>query len=310
MTNVAIMGGAGHIARTLALWLPSDWHISLFSDHRQALSDFFIANPPKSSFEILPYELFATKPFDLIINAAGPGDPSRHHELGGEVLDIMDRYDRMALGYLESHRQVGYIFISSGAIYGSKYTQTIDDQTKISFSPNYFQPRDYYALSKLWAEAKHRALKDRRIADVRVFGYFTRHVSLDSGFFLSNVARCLCDETEFKTPPHDFVRDIISPKDLAQLLVLIFEANVPNMMFDAVSAMPVTKFEILDALQREFGLRVKVKNPNKIKCLSQISTNCNASALGYEAECASLDVVRSEMRALMGYSPVKRHRLR
>ena len=294
--RIAILGGAGHIARTLTACLPAAWQPTLFTSHPQSIDRTLVGNVP-----ILPYDAIGRDPYDVVINAAGPGDPARHRALGGAVLDIMARFDAMAIEMIERHPGAAYIHISSGAIYGTDYSRPVDDNTALCIQPNKIKPRDYYALAKLYSESRHRALAPLPIADLRVFGYFTRHIDATTGFFLGEVAACLRDRRPFETSPHDFVRDLISPGDLAQCIQCLVKGGTPNGCYDAISARPTTKFEILGRLTADLGLKVKIVGGSTAPRLSppeRISTCSSATQLGYHPSLSSLDLVLREMRAL------------
>lgn len=294
--RVAILGGAGHIARTLTPCLPATWQLTLFTDHSQTIDRTLVGN-----VLIRPYDAIAHDRYDIVINAAGPGDPAHHRDLGGAVLDIMARFDAMAMAMIERHPGTAYIHLSSGAIYGADYSRPVGDDTALCIPPNRIEAEHYYALAKIYAEARHRALAPLAIADIRIFGYFTRHIDAASGFFLSQVAACLRAGKLFETSPHDFVRDLISPGDLAQLIVRLAEAGVPHGFYDAVSARPTTKFAILDRLTVELNLEVRVTDegsPHRLPLPDRISTCTRATQLGYHPSLSSLDLVLREVGAL------------
>jgi nucleoside-diphosphate-sugar epimerase len=253
MTRVALLGARGQIARGLVEDLPGEWQLELFSrDPQPPHPEAAVRGVP-----LLPYGEFAAGSYDLVINAAGPGDPSVHRAKGAEILRIAETFDNLVLDYLRIHPATGYVNLSTGAVYGKEY-RAASGKPVYELNVGDLGSTNAYALAKLVAETKHRQEPALHVADLRVFGYFSRRMDLASGFFMAQVMEHLRGGREFHTGPADFVRDFIAPEDLAAHIVSLYEAGVPNAYFDAVSARPVTKFEILEALGDRFGLRYSV----------------------------------------------------
>jgi nucleoside-diphosphate-sugar epimerase len=254
MTTVALLGARGQIARGLVEGLPQDWRLDLFSRDPIPPHDEAVAR----GVPILPYAQFATGTYDLVINAAGPGDPSVQRSDGREILQITEAFDNLVLDYVLARPATRYINLSTGAVYGKDYHAAVGKPI-YELHVNDLANTNAYALAKLMAEAKHRQLPNLHIADIRIFGYFSRRIGLSSGFFIAQVMDHLLGERPFRTGPADFVRDFIAPEDLAAHIVALYDAGVPNAYFDGVSARPVTKFEILEVLGDQFGLRYIVE---------------------------------------------------
>jgi nucleoside-diphosphate-sugar epimerase len=284
MKTVAILGGKGQIARSLAEALPRDWDLRLFS-----------RSPHEG--KLLPYSAFPDGHYDLVINAAGPGDPAAHRSMGAAIFRITETLDNLVLDYLEHYPQTGYIYLSTGALYGADYRQPGDADSVYRLPINKLETVPAYHMAKLTAEAKHRWLSNFHIADLRIFGYFTRHIAPNSGFFLAQVAQALAEGRPFATHPTDFVRDCGAPEDLAQLIVSLAEHGVPNGCYDAVSAEPATKFEILRELEQRFHLHWAIENGEPEPCdRPRKTTNlANASRLGYRPAMSTLNLVVREM---------------
>lgn len=295
MTRVAILGGRGHIARTLVDHLPHDWRLQLFSARPEALTDDRVAAQP--------YEAFAGGDYDLVVNAAGPGDPGVHRSIGAEILRITECFDNMALDYLSGHADAGYINISTGAVYGPDYAEARSPDPVYPLHLDALGEANPYVIAKLGAEAKHRMARRLRIADLRVFGYFSRYINLGAQFFAAQAVSHLCRGHTFQTHPGDFVRDFISPEDLAGLIVWVVEQGIPNAAFDAVSAKPVTKFELLDTLKGRFGLRYVVGDggfPQRLPAPPERVTSAGKDNINqYFSKAASLDTIVREVEELL-----------
>lgn len=296
MTTVAILGARGQIARGLVKYLPQGWVLELFS-----------RNPNLPHIEatergapILHYDKFATGAYDLIINAAGPGDPSVHRTIGREILRITETFDNMALDLIGTHPEMPYINLSTGAVYGTDYGTVAGDPV-YGLNVNDLAHTNAYVLAKLAAETKHRQSQDLKIADLRIFGYFSRRMDLASGFFMAQVAEHMRDDRRFRTGPADFVRDFIAPEDLATHIVTLYDRGVPNAAFDAVSAEPVTKFDILEALGDRFGFRYVVEGGEPIRLerpiiVARAQDGVNLPVL--HSRMTSMQVVLREAEAL------------
>jgi nucleoside-diphosphate-sugar epimerase len=296
MTTVALLGARGQIARGLVKDLPQDWRLDLFSrDSMPPHDEAGVRGVP-----ILPYAQFGTGAYDLVVNAAGPGDPSVQRASGGEIFRITEAFDNLVLDYVRARPKTCYINLSTGAVYGTDYYAALGKPI-YELNVNALANTNAYALAKLTAEAKHRQMPDLRIADLRIFGYFSRRIGLSSGFFMAQVMHHLLDKRPFRTGPADFVRDFIAPEDLAAHIVALYGAGVPNAYFDAVSARPVTKFEILEVLGDQFGLRYIVDGGEPVlldRSKSVISAQDGVNHLALRSRSTSRQVVLREAGAL------------
>ena len=111
----------------------------------------------------------------------------------GGFLDITLDFDSLALRYVKAHPSTRYLFLSSGAAYGSDFRQPATDQTRAGFDINHLQVHDWYGAAKFHAECRHRALADLAMVDLRVFSYFSRSQDLSSRFLISDMLRAIRD---------------------------------------------------------------------------------------------------------------------
>ncbi len=131
-----------------------------------------------------------------MINFVGVGDPRRAAQMGGDILGITQQFDDLVLDGLRSDPDCRYIFLSSGAAYGSTFQAPADADTRSEYVLNRLSERDFYAVAKFHAECKHRALPGFDITDVRVFNYFSASQDLNARFFISDVLRAILDDTD------------------------------------------------------------------------------------------------------------------
>ncbi|MBN2752118.1 MAG: NAD-dependent epimerase/dehydratase family protein [Rhodospirillaceae bacterium] len=305
-TCVAILGGSGQIGRSLAHHLPASWDIVLFTRAPQAL----YLMPPRSSLSILPYTAFANGTFDVIINAAGPGDPTTHRVLGNHLIRTIEAFDNLALDYLESHPETTYIHLSTGALYGPEYANLSEVEPIYGLPLSQLADVSPYHAAKLIAEIKHRSAAHLRIADLRIFGYFSRYIDLNSGFFLAQVGRALRDGQTFMTHATDFVRDCIAPEDLSRLIVALASTKNPNGWYDAYSAAPTTKFEILSTLEKLHGLCWQVTEGTPMPCNKplRMAATTDPTRPFSVPSLSTLDLIVREMTVLLhGDGPTMLH---
>ncbi|MDX1429059.1 MAG: hypothetical protein R3282_02175, partial [Rhodothermales bacterium] len=203
----------------------------------------------------------------------------------------------------ERNPQVIYVYLSTGAVYGSTYAEAATKDSRFSVAVNGLSAQDYYPLAKLTAEAKHRTLAELLIADIRIFGYFSRHMKLDGGFFLSELAGCVLSGEVFRTDSRDFVRDYISSDELTSLVLALIEGRGGNGAYDIYSAAPVTKFELLHQLEQNFDLRFELETSDyetmaPLRKPARISEHRAAESIGYVPRRTSSEIVLRELEAM------------
>jgi nucleoside-diphosphate-sugar epimerase len=137
------------------------------------------------------------------------------------IFSLTEKFDNMALRYLEFHPKTVYINFSSGAVH--------------TITPDALKPEHFYGVAKLYQEARHRALSKLNIVDIRVFSYFSRFVDPDSGYFLTELIKCIKRNSVFVTTPCDFIRDFLSSEDLFNLVCLVIKARPFNDVVEAYS---------------------------------------------------------------------------
>ena len=190
-------------------------------------------------YNVHDYGVFSGYKYDAIINCVGFGNPASVEKAGVELLTVTEKYDNMCIDYLKEHPSTKYVYISSGVV------------------NNKLNPKNLYQLSKVYTEAKHRALPNLNIIDIRLFSFFTRFSNLDDSFFMSQLVKSIIDKSDFVTDESIMWRDYINPKDLYALIKLSLEEDKINGWFNTFSLKPIEKFEILEYFQSKYNLRVK-----------------------------------------------------
>ena len=257
--KIAIMGGSSHIAGNLAMRFAADpgAELALFCRSRGPVEEFvrrFCAGGQVEIFD--SYRNFADHHFDAVIDCVGAGAPGTPDFSPRNWFDTVQRFDDMAVEYLEKcNPEAVLITFSSGAIYGTRTPGPFSGTSCCEIPVNALEVSDYYTISRLYAEAKHRARRDLRIVDLRIFSFFSRFIRVDAGYFMSDVLKALLDREPMVTSPQDMVRDYVAPDDLFDAVRFCIGMGKVNGAFDVRSAGPVSKYRILERFGKEFGLR-------------------------------------------------------
>jgi nucleoside-diphosphate-sugar epimerase len=304
MTTIALLGATGQIAKGLAIALAADHRLALHARNRVAAKEFAatagIAGPRLSIHGL--DEPFADQT-DAIVNALGPGDPRTIRASGTSIAQITETFDLRVLRHLERRPETAYVFLSTGAVYGPDYNDVERPRRLLELEAKALAAADHYPWAKLQAEARHRALSHLHIADVRIFGYFSRHIDCSGGYLMSGIARAVLDGHPFETDAADFTRDYIGPGDLTNLLLCLLKTGPANSVVEARSAASTTKFAILQAFAREFGLKYEISGgadrASTRPSPAGIPVRDSAAATGYVPRYTSEQTVVGEMRALL-----------
>ncbi len=298
--NIAILGGTSHIARAVTPYLlDAGAQITLFARNPGKLAD----SPCRV---IGDFAALMSGKYDLLINCIGAGTP---RELAGDYnrwFTVLEKFDNLALEYLQKvNRNALYVMFSSGAVYGRKNRAPAEENSAWELSPNKIAVPDYYALVKIYSEAKHRSLPDLRIADLRIFSFFSRHIELDSGYFMTDLVTALLEEKVLTTSPGEMIRDYPHPADLSRLIIRCAREEKINRAIDVASAAPLAKSEILKLFSEKFALRCNVAenplqaSPNGDANIYLPTTEMAEKTVAWLPEFTSADTLVSETQAIL-----------
>jgi len=237
--------------------------------------------------------------FDAVINFVGSGNPAQLAEMGASIFDVTLKFDTMVLDYLHRHPDCRYLFLSSGAAYGSNFDDPVDEDSKAVVAINNLKPQDWYAVAKLYAECRHRALPLLPIVDIRVFNYFSHTQDISARFFISDILRAIRSGETLITSPDNIVRDYIGPDEFFQLISLILAANASNDVIDCYTKAPVNKMTLLSKIKERFSLNYEIKDsPSGVNAtglkMNYFSKNRRAESFGYLPTRTALDCVLDE----------------
>jgi len=304
--RIAILGATSHIAKGLIHRLGQDgnYDLCLFARSPERVDEFLNAVGLGSRFNAKPFEEFEKEPYNTIINCVGIADPGKLKIAASSIFRITETFDTLVLDYLKRSPRTLYINFSSGAVYGTDFASPVDDHSQATFAINPMDPAVYYGIAKLHSEARHRVMKDLRIVDLRVFGYFSRFIDLDAKYLMSEIVSCILSGKEFVTNSEDIVRDFIHPGDLALLVILCIAKRDFNDAFDVCSLQPVKKFEILEKFSSLYGLRYTIEERHDTVSVTgrktyYYSTNRRIRAIEFSPRFSSIDSVVEEAKSIL-----------
>ena len=300
--RIAILGATSQIAKdlTISFSTKEDKQLHLFArrpnDVKQWLKDVGLLG----RCLVDDYAVFGTQEFDAILNFVGIGNPAQSATLGASIFDITLQYDELGLSYVRQHPECRYIFLSSGAAYGSSFDSPVDGKTNAAVAINNLQPQDWYSVAKLYAECRHRSLAHLPIVDLRVFNYFSHTQNMGARFLITDIVRAIRDGTVLKTSADYIVRDFISPDDFHQLVNAILNSPATNNVVDCYSKAPIDKPTLLAAMQAQFGLQYElIEGPAGVNATGSkphyYSLNTSAANFGYRPRFTSLSGILKEM---------------
>lgn len=304
--KIAIFGATGHIAKSLINGFcgTGKFELFLFARSLDRLGEFLTSIRCSDAVLSKQFSEFDYADYDVIINCVGIGDPGKLKNAGISIFRLTETYDNIILDYLEAHPNALYINFSSGATHGTDFCMPVDEASCTKLDINHIAPSDFYGIAKINAEAKHRALVNLNVVDLRVFGYFSRFIDLETQYFMSEVISCVKHNKEFVTGNENIIRDYVHPKDILSLIEKCIAKQSLNDVFDVYSLKPVEKFEILDYFSEEYGLKYVVKDNIIISTATGIkehyySNNKKAEKIGYFPQFTSLDSIIEETKAIL-----------
>ncbi len=305
--KIAILGANSHIAKGLILNFCTKTNdlLFLFGRSLAEIAEFIETEGfSNSRVHINSYTALDNIDYDAIINCVGLGTPSRLKANPSEIFSLTEHFDDLILNYLSQHKHCSYINFSSGAVYGDYFDLTVRADARSVFNLAPLEEKHYYGIAKLNSEAKHRAFKHKGIVDLRIFSYFSRFIDLNSGFLLSEIAKCLKTGTQFITDKSEIVRDYVGPDEVFMAIRISLDSKDLNSAFDVYSKKPVSKSELLSVINRKYGLDIVCKNSTAFKPTTGLKTNyfsdsSSFSKYGYTPTRTAIEVIEDELRHII-----------
>lgn len=306
--HLAILGATSTIAKDfISLLLANSNHqLYLFSRNQASIDEWMrgLSLHHVDRIHNQDYSHFLDgKNYEALINFVGVGDPVKAVNMGSSIFDVTHKYDELCLAYQQINPGCRYLFMSSGAAYGSIFKQPASVDSRSTFPINDIGKQDWYGVAKMYAEVRHRSLSFP-IVDIRIFNYFSATQSIDAQFFISKLIRAVKQKEVFLTSREDIIRDYVGAADFYNLINLVLVAPAINTVFDCYSAKPINKYLILQSFQEEFGLKyefiaesIGINATGNKPCYYSI--NYSAKDIGYVPSRNSLDLLLSEARKLL-----------
>lgn len=306
MTRIAILGATSQIARDLivAFSVEQDRQLHLFARRPAEVLSWLLMQGLPGRYPVDDFGAFAGHDFDVVINFVGVGNPAQAQALGNAIFDITWRFDQLVLDYLQTHPQCRYLFLSSGAAYGTGFNEPATKDTRAVVAINGLEPQAWYGVAKLHAECRHRALPERAIVDIRVFNYFSRSQDLSARFLITDMVRAIRDDAVLQTSLDYIVRDYLHPADFHRLVSVLIAAPAANAAVDCYTLAPVDKPALLAVMQQEFGLRYRtIEASAGVNATGgkphYYSLNTRAADFGYRPGLSSIDGIVREAAAIL-----------
>ncbi len=302
--NIAIFGSTGHIAKNIISFFSKDNNYSLFLFSRdpkkfQSL-DLFLSN----NLSLNSYKDFEKNEYDVIINCIGENTPGRLSKIQFSVLETVEFYDNMIINYLKNSPTTLYINLSSGAVFGQEFDKPVDDLSISKLSVNKIGIGEIYSISKIYLESKHRALPDMNIVDLRIFGFFSRFIDLNTIFFMSELIKATKNKSTFVTHKENIMRDYVNPSDFYDLIKNCISNKKLNDEFDVFSKEHVSKFQILQEFSNQFDLKFRLIEQSESISITGLKKNYyslsrKAEKIGYLPQFSSLETILNESILLL-----------
>jgi len=304
MRQLAILGASSQIAKDLILASRDDVQLLLYVRDVLATQGWLEKNDLGGACSVFDYSQYGIAPHEAVINFVGVGDPQRAAEMGSSIFGVTSKFDQLAMSGLISNPDRRYIFLSSGAAYGSAFPEPVDAETPSRIDINSLPPQEFYAVAKLHAEAQHRANPDLAIVDVRVFNYFSRTQDLSARFLITDVVRSIRDGSTLSTSSDFMVRDFLNPVDFRLLVNAILDSPPSNDVVDCFTLGAVEKSVLLDHMRERFGLRYEVNSDAVTvnatgKKPHYYSLNRRAEQYGYRPTMNSMEGISIETAAIL-----------
>ena len=307
--RIAILGATSQIARDLVASFSDTLEVDLhlFARRPDEANSWLVSKGLSGRYPVEDFSRFTGHEFDAVINFVGVGNPAHAVAMGNSIFDVTLHFDEMVLEYLKGHPACRYLFLSSGAVYGSNFSEPakLDNQAHVAI--NNLGSHEWYGVAKLHAECRHRAHPEWPIIDIRVFNYFSCIQDISARFLITDILRSIRDKTVLKTSSDYIVRDYLHPSDFYQLVRVILSAPPVNSAVDCYSKGPIDKPTLLVAMQEIFGLRYEVCEADA--CVNATgskpyyySLNTRAAEFGYKPALTSLEGIFREARMILGLS--------
>jgi len=310
MRHIAILGASSRIAGDLILWQcrQADIELHLFVRRPLDMVAWLDEKGVTGPVRVKSYQDFGDgDAYFAVINFVGVGDPAKALSMGSDILELTHQFDSLALDYVHRHPCCRYVFMSSGAAYGSRFEKPMEEESPATFFLNALGGTDWYGIAKAYAECRHRAYSELPIIDIRIFNYISETLDISARFLVTDAIRAIRDREVLVTSVEKTVRDYLHAGDFCALIDAVLAAPPANDVIDCYSKAPIEKTALLQALQDKFGLCYEVSPTQAVLNATghkpcYYSLNRRAARFGYAPQRTSLDGVRDAVNAMLAAS--------
>jgi len=219
--------------------------------------------------------------------------------MGSKILDSTHYYDSMVLDYLEQNKLCKYIFLSSGSVYGGNFDNPVSKESAAKININQLGSSELYSVAKLYAEARHRAMSDYSVVDLRVFNYFSHTQDMNARFLITDIVRSIMNGEILKTTNLNILRDYITPINFYQLVQSVIKAKPMNQAIDCYTKQPVDKITILSEMSQRCGLKYELVDQEGVNATGLMkhyySLYKAGKTIGYEPNFSSIEGLKTEV---------------
>lgn len=307
--RIAIFGATSQIAKDLVLSFSTqgDVDLALFARRPDAVVQWLADVGMAGRHVVADFAAFSPdQRFDAVLNFVGVGNPAQAAAMGASIFEVTQYYDELVLDYLQIYPDCRYLFLSSGAVFGAGFDNPVNEHSVATVPINNLQPQNWYGISKLYAECRHRSRADLRIVDLRIFNYFSATQDLSARFLVTDILRAIRDEAVLNTSADFIVRDFLHPGDFYRMVIAILAASPINDALDCYTRSPIDKPTLLSEMGSRFGLKYRISDPslavvNATGVKSHYySDNRRAEQYGYFPAMSSLDGLITEFQKVLG----------
>ncbi|WP_321356836.1 NAD(P)-dependent oxidoreductase [Pseudomonas extremaustralis] len=306
MKRIAILGASSQIAKDFILSASAvkEYELILYARDIPGLRAW-LSEKALTALNVFAYKNYGKQDHEVVMNFIGVGDPSKAAAMGASILEVTLEYDQMVLRELKKNPTRKYLFLSSGAAYGSVFEVPAHYDSSAAIPINSITTQDYYSVAKIHAEVCHRAASSMPIVDIRIFNYFSKTQDINARFFVTDVIRAIRDNDVLRTLPQDMTRDYLHPQDFYNLVHCIIQSPNKNVAIDCYTLSPVSKYDLLNKMSEKFGLRyafidTPLVSVNATGAKPHYYSNYYAAAeFGYKPLYSSLETVLNESAAIL-----------
>jgi nucleoside-diphosphate-sugar epimerase len=164
---------------------------------------------------------------------------------------------------------------------------------------NNIKQEDYYSITKLNQEAKHRSLSHLNIIDIRLYSYFSRFADLNDKYLINEIITAIKNDQILIVDPDDFLRDYIHPDDLFNFICQPEYILPENHSYTLGSKQPISKASILNFFKEKYSLKFEIREITDHLSATGQKTNYVPARIDNIPQYTSLQTIEMEAKYLL-----------